>query len=43
MPGLHITQLLSVKLGKPREIAWRGKTVYTSVWKEPVQLRTNGR
>jgi len=25
------------------EITWRGKTVYTSVWKEPVQLRTNRR
>ena len=25
------------------EISWRGKTVYTSVWQEPVQLRTNRR
>ena len=25
------------------EITWRGKTVYTSVWQEPVQLRTNSR
>ena len=25
------------------EITWRGKTVYTSVWQEPVQLRTNRR
>src|SRR5262249_8653700 len=25
------------------EIMWRGKTVYTSVWQEPVQLRTNRR
>ena len=23
------------------EITWRGKTVYRSVWQEPVQLRTN--
>src|SRR5262249_22702525 len=23
------------------EITWRGKAVYTSVWQEPVQLRTN--
>ena len=23
---------------KPREITWRGETVHTSVWKEPVQL-----
>ncbi|MEO8339670.1 MAG: MOSC and FAD-binding oxidoreductase domain-containing protein [Nitrospirota bacterium] len=32
-------RLLSVNLGKPREITWRGKTVYTSVWKGPVQGR----
>ena len=25
------------------EITWRGKTVYTSVWQEPVRLRTNRR
>ena len=25
------------------EITWRGKTVYTTVWQEPVQLRTNSR
>jgi hypothetical protein len=25
------------------EITWRGKTVYTSVWQKPVQLRTNSR
>src|SRR5271156_6041884 len=31
--------LLSVNVGRPREIAWRGKTVYTSVWKVPVQGR----
>src|SRR5271156_1921012 len=31
--------LLSVNVGRPREIAWRGKTVYTSVWKAPVQGR----
>src|ERR1700735_1797953 len=31
--------LLSVNVGHPREIAWRGKTVSTSVWKAPVQGR----
>src|SRR5271156_5812827 len=31
--------LLSVNVGQPREIAWRGKSVYTSVWKAPVQGR----
>ena len=34
-----MAQLLSVNVGRPREIAWRGKTVSTSVWKAPVQGR----
>lgn len=34
-----MARLLSVNVGRPREIAWRGRTVYTSVWKEPVQGR----
>lgn len=34
-----MARLLSVNVGYPREIAWRGKTVYTSVWKAPVQGR----
>jgi ferredoxin-NADP reductase/MOSC domain-containing protein YiiM len=34
-----MAQLLSVNVGRPREIAWRRKTVYTSVWKAPVQGR----
>ncbi len=34
-----MAQLLSVNVGQPREIAWHGQTVYTSVWKEPVQGR----
>ena len=34
-----MARLLSVNVGQPREIAWRGKTVYTSVWKEPVEGR----
>ena len=32
-------QLLSVNVGLPRNIAWRGETVHTAVWKEPVQGR----
>jgi ferredoxin-NADP reductase/MOSC domain-containing protein YiiM len=32
-----MAQLLSVNVGRPREIAWRGKIVYTSVWKQPVE------
>ena len=34
-----MARLLSVNVGLPREISWRGQTVYTSVWKEPVQGR----
>ena len=34
-----LSRLLSVNVGNPREITWRGKTVFTSVWKEPVQGR----
>ena len=30
MQGLHLAQLLSVNVGQPREITWRGKPVYTS-------------
>jgi ferredoxin-NADP reductase/MOSC domain-containing protein YiiM len=33
-----MARLLSVNVGQPREIAWRGKIVYTSVWKGPVQV-----
>jgi ferredoxin-NADP reductase/MOSC domain-containing protein YiiM len=29
--------LLSVNVGLPRDIAWRGKTVRTAIWKTPVQ------
>src|SRR4051812_50151615 len=34
-----MARLLSVNVGRPREIAWRGKTVYTSVWKQPIEGR----
>jgi ferredoxin-NADP reductase/MOSC domain-containing protein YiiM/ferredoxin len=34
-----MARLLSVNVGRPRDIAWHGKTVYTSVWKTPVQGR----
>lgn len=29
-------KLISVNVGLPREVSWRGKTVLTSIWKEPV-------
>ena len=31
--------LISVNVGLPRDIPWRGKTVHTAVWKTPVQSR----
>jgi hypothetical protein len=27
-----MAQLLSVNVGLPRDIEWKGKTVYTAVW-----------
>jgi MOSC domain-containing protein YiiM len=32
-----MARLLAVNVGLPRDIAWRGKTVHTAVWKTPVQ------
>lgn len=34
-----MARLLSVNVGQPRDVAWRGKTVHTGVWKEAVQGR----
>src|SRR5258708_4170462 len=34
-----MARLRSVNVGLPRDIAWRGKTVYTAIWKDPVQGR----
>jgi ferredoxin-NADP reductase/MOSC domain-containing protein YiiM/ferredoxin len=32
-------RLLSVNVGLPRDIAWRGKTVRTAIWKDPARGR----
>src|SRR5271166_3146397 len=32
-------RLLSLNVGLPRDVAWRGKTVHTAIWKAPVQGR----
>ena len=32
-------RLLSVNVGLPQDVAWRGKTVHTGIWKTPVQGR----
>ena len=34
-----LPHVLSVNVGLPRDIQWRGKTVHTAIWKEPVQGR----
>ena len=36
MPSAH---LLSVNVGLPRDIEWRGRTVHTGIWKSPVEGR----
>jgi ferredoxin-NADP reductase/MOSC domain-containing protein YiiM len=38
-----MARLLSVNVGLPRDVAWRGKTVHTAVWKTPVQGRRAAR
>ncbi len=30
-------RLISVNVGLPRDLSWRGETVHTAVWKQPVQ------
>src|SRR5262245_34613305 len=34
-----MARLLSVNVGLPRDIEWKGRTVHTSIWKNPVQGR----
>ena len=34
-----MAQLLSVNVGLPRDIEWKGRTVHTGIWKTPVQGR----
>src|SRR5262249_61121604 len=34
-----MAQLLSVNVGLPRDIQWKGKSVYTAVWKDEVHGR----
>ena len=33
-------RLLSVNVGLPRDIEWKGRTVHTGIWKEPVRGRS---
>jgi ferredoxin-NADP reductase/MOSC domain-containing protein YiiM len=32
-------KLLSINVGLPRDVAWRGEKVHTAIWKQPVQGR----
>ncbi len=34
-----MVHLLSVNVGQPRDIVWRGMTVHTGIWKDPVHGR----
>jgi ferredoxin-NADP reductase/MOSC domain-containing protein YiiM len=31
-----MARLLSVNVGRPRDIEWKGRTVHTAIWKDPV-------
>ena len=35
--GNNMARLLSVNVGRPRDIEWQGRTVHTGIWKEPVR------
>jgi MOSC domain-containing protein YiiM/ferredoxin-NADP reductase len=39
MAAIAMARLVSVNVGMPRDIAWRGKTVRTGIWKQPVEGR----
>jgi ferredoxin-NADP reductase/MOSC domain-containing protein YiiM len=36
---MTMARLVSVNVGLPRDIEWKGRTVHTGIWKEPVQGR----
>src|SRR5215471_1343302 len=38
-----MARLLSVNVGLPRDIEWKGRTVHTAVWKGPVGGRCRAR
>src|SRR5499425_432011 len=39
MKSTWMPRLLSVNVGMPRDVEWRGRTVHTGIWKEPAQGR----
>src|SRR6516164_880951 len=38
-PRRKMPRLLSVNVGLPRDIEWKGRTVHTGIWKDPVRGR----
>ena len=34
-----MARLLSVNVGLPRDIEWKGRTLHTAIWKDPVHGR----
>jgi hypothetical protein len=34
-----MARLLSANVGRPRDIMWKGRTVHTGIWKNPVTGR----
>ncbi|MGD0135585.1 MAG: MOSC and FAD-binding oxidoreductase domain-containing protein [Bryobacteraceae bacterium] len=36
-------QLVSINVGLPRDVAWKGQTVHTAIWKQPVRGRIRAR
>ena len=32
----EVAKLMAVNIGLPRDVSWRGRTVYTGIWKKPV-------
>lgn len=34
-----MARLVSVNVGLPRDVAWRGENIHTAIWKQPVQGR----
>jgi MOSC domain-containing protein YiiM len=42
-PGAPAGRLVSVNVGRPRTIPWRGRNITTAIWKEPVTGRVEVR
>ena len=38
-PGSGTARLVSVNVGLPRDIGWKGRIVHTGIWKDPVRGR----